>query len=155
VVIMTSNVGSHYILESSGILGSDAGGTSDKWADVEKEVTKELRRHFKPEFLNRVDDIIVFHPLGIEQIERIVDLQLAHLRKLLADRKITLEITDDAKKLLAVEGYDPAFGGRPLKRTIQRLIQNPLSMALLGGQFKDGDTIRVEPDGKAGLTFST
>ena len=146
VVIMTSNVGSHYILEN-------AGATAEKWNDVEKEVMKELRRHFKPEFLNRVDDIIVFHPLGVEQIASIVEIQLGHLRKLLDDRKITLEISPEAKKWLAEEGYDPAFGARPLKRTIQRLIQNPLAMALLDGQFKDGDRITVKPTGDGSLTF--
>jgi ATP-dependent Clp protease ATP-binding subunit ClpB len=144
VVIMTSNVGSHYILDNAG----------GDWSKVEKEVTAELRRQFKPEFLNRVDDIIVFHPLGVEQIESIVEIQLAHLRKLLADRKITLEISPEAKKLLAGEGYDPAFGARPLKRTIQRLIQNPLSLALLGGEFKDGDRIVVKPGESGGLTFT-
>ena len=143
VIIMTSNVGSHYILEHAG----------GDWAAVEKHVMQELQRGFKPEFLNRVDDIIVFRPLGLAQIERIVELQLAHLRKLLADRKITIDISPEGKKLLAEEGYDPAFGARPLKRTIQRLIQNPLAMAVLGGGFSDGDHIVAKPDRKGGLEF--
>ena len=95
-----------------------------------------LRQHFKPEFLNRVDDIIIFRPLGTEQIEQIVDLQLERLEKLLAERKITLELTPEAKRVLAEEGYDPAFGARPLKRAIQRLMQNPLAMAVLEGQVQ-------------------
>jgi ATP-dependent Clp protease ATP-binding subunit ClpB len=134
VVIMTSNVGSPYILESF-----------DKvdWAVIETQVTQELRRHFKPEFLNRVDDIIVFRPLREEQIERIVDLQLERLDKLLAERKITLEVAPDAKRVLAEDGYDPAFGARPLKRSIQRLIQNPLAMMVLEGRFVDGDHVVV------------
>jgi ATP-dependent Clp protease ATP-binding subunit ClpB len=157
VVIMTSNVGSHYILENSGVVlsGSEGPASSAKWQDVEKEVLKELRRSFKPEFLNRVDDIIVFHPLGIEQIESIVEIQLAHLRKLLADRKITLEISADAKKMLAEEGYDPAFGARPLKRTIQRMIQNPLAISLLEGRFADGSTITVRPGANGTFEFAT
>jgi ATP-dependent Clp protease ATP-binding subunit ClpB len=143
VIIMTSNVGSHFILEHA----------SGDWALVETQVMMELRRTFKPEFLNRVDDIIIFKPLGTEEIEKIVDLQLKKLEKLLADKKITIEVTQEAKQLIAEEGYDPAFGARPLKRTIQRMIQNPLAMAVLEGRFSDGDHIVVRPDGKGGLAL--
>jgi ATP-dependent Clp protease ATP-binding subunit ClpB len=108
---------------------------------VEKQVMDALRSTFKPEFLNRVDDIIIFHPLGIEQIGTIVELQLKRLRKLLSDRNLTLEVSDSAKKRLAEEGFDPAFGARPLKRAIQREIQNPLALAVLEGRFNDGDQI--------------
>jgi ATP-dependent Clp protease ATP-binding subunit ClpB len=153
VVIMTSNVGSHYILENSGVMPSSSEGSA-RWDEIEKQVLQELRRHFKPEFLNRVDDIIVFHPLGIEQIESIVEIQLAHLRKLLADRKITLDISPEAKKQLAAEGYDPAFGARPLKRTIQRMIQNPLAISLLEGKFADGSTITVKPGSNGTFEFA-
>ncbi|MFN5153386.1 MAG: ATP-dependent chaperone ClpB [Gemmatimonadota bacterium] len=131
VIIMTSNIGSQWILET---------GTSD-WALVETQVTGALRQHFRPEFLNRVDDIVIFRPLGEAQIATIVDLQLVRMATLLAEKKITLTVTDEAKQLLATEGYDPAFGARPLKRTIQRMVQNPLAMALLEGKFKDGDAI--------------
>jgi len=131
VIIMTSNIGSQWILET---------GTSD-WALVETQVTGALRQHFRPEFLNRVDDVVIFRPLGEAQIATIVDLQLVRMAKLLAEKKITLTVTDEAKQLLATEGYDPAFGARPLKRTIQRLVQTPLAMALLEGKFKDGDAI--------------
>ncbi len=144
VIIMTSNVGSTFILEHA----------RGDWALVETQVLAALRAQFKPEFLNRVDDIIIFRPLATEQIEKIVDLQLARLDKLLADRKITLEVTPEAKRLLAEEGYDPALGARPLKRSIQRLIQNPLAMAVLEGKFGDGDAIVVRPNGKGGLEFS-
>jgi ATP-dependent Clp protease ATP-binding subunit ClpB len=133
VVIMTSNIGGAAILEQ---------GTGD-WALVEAQVTQALRAHFKPEFLNRVDDIIIFHPLGEADIEHIVELQLGRMDKLLAEKKITLELTPEAKSLLAHDGYDPAFGARPLKRAIQRLVQNPLAMAVLEGKFTDGDRVKA------------
>jgi len=145
VIIMTSNVGSSFILEHA----------RGDWALVETQVLQSLRQQFKPEFLNRVDDIIIFHPLGTEQIERIVDLQLKRLDRLLADRKITMEVTPEAKRLLAEEGYDPAFGARPLKRSIQRMIQNPLALAVLEGKFGEGDHVVVRPDGKGALEFVT
>jgi ATP-dependent Clp protease ATP-binding subunit ClpB len=132
VIIMTSNIGSPYILEHA--------GTSD-WEAVEKTVLAELQRHFRPEFLNRVDDIIVFRPLNKEQIRHIVELQLGRLRRLLAERRIQLEITPAAADLIASVGFDQAFGARPLKRAIQRLVQNPLAVKLLEGEFADGDTI--------------
>ena len=135
VIIMTSNIGSGYILENAG----------GDWNAVEREVLAALRGHFKPEFLNRVDDIVVFKPLAMEQIEHIVDLQLKRLEQLVSDRKLTLSVTPEAKRLLAGEGYDPAFGARPLKRAIQRLIQNPLALAVLEGKFKDGDKVIVKP----------
>ena len=145
VIIMTSNLGSAYILEHDG----------QEWKQVETHVIAALRQHFRPEFLNRVDDIIVFRPLGEEQITSIVDLQLNRLDSLLADRHLALDITSAAKQLLAHEGYDPAFGARPLKRVIQRLLQNPLALAVLEGKFSDGDTIRVDVDGARELTFTT
>ena len=139
VVIMTSNIGSSWILEH---------GTDD-WALVETQVSQALREHFKPEFLNRVDDTIIFHPLSEADIGQIVELQLHRLDKLLADRKLTLELTDEAKSFLAHEGYDPAFGARPLKRAIQRHLQNPLAMAVLSGEFVEGDTIYAVVHGDA------
>ena len=146
VIIMTSNIGSQFILDR---------GTAD-WAEVETHVMAELRRNFKPEFLNRVDDIIIFHPLAMDQIEHIVDLQLERLKQLLGDRKITLELTPEAKHVLAEEGFDPAFGARPLKRAIQRYLQNPLAMAVLEGRFKDGDHVLVtrSPDGTLGFELA-
>jgi ATP-dependent Clp protease ATP-binding subunit ClpB len=144
VVIMTSNLGSHYILEHTG----------GDWSRIEAEVNAELKRNFRPEFLNRVDDTIIFRPLGQEQISSIVDIQLRHLDKLLSERKITLELSPESRKLIAEDGYDPAFGARPLKRTIQKLIQNPLAIAVLDGRFAEGDRIVVKPDGKGGLAFT-
>ena len=144
VIIMTSNIGSTYILEHTG----------DDRAVVEAQVMSALRQHFRPEFLNRVDDIIVFRPLGKDEIEHIIDLQLGHLEKLLSDRKLALELTPQAREVLATEGYDPAFGARPLKRAIQRLLQNPLAMAVLEGRFTEGDHIVVGVDPKGELTFT-
>ncbi len=143
VIIMTSNVGSSFILER---------GTRD-WAEVETVVTSELRRQFKPEFLNRVDDIIIFHPLGMEQLDRIIDLQLRRLEQLLAERKMTIELTPEARRAIAEEGYDPSFGARPLKRAIQRLIQNPLALAVLEGRFGEGDHVVVGVGANGELTF--
>ena len=144
VIIMTSNIGSTWILEQ---------GTRD-WPLVETQVSAALRQHFKPEFLNRVDDIVIFRPLAEEQISHIVDLQLTRLDRLLADRKITLTLSDEARAILAAEGYEPAFGARPLKRAIQRLLQNPLALALLEGRFKDGDHIVAKADGDR-IEFAT
>jgi ATP-dependent Clp protease ATP-binding subunit ClpB len=143
VIIMTSNIGSTYILEHTG----------DDRAVVEAQVTNALRQHFRPEFLNRVDDIIIFRPLAKAEIEHIIDLQLGRLEKLLADRKLTFELTPAAREILATEGYDPAFGARPLKRAIQRLLQNPLALAVLEGKFSEGDHIVVDRDPKGELTF--
>ena len=104
----------------------------------------ELRDRFRPEFLNRVDEVVTFEPLTREQLADIVELQLARLRQRLAERRIELEVTDAAKELLAEEGWDPAYGARPLKRAIQRLVENPLALELLEGRFGEGDTVRVD-----------
>jgi ATP-dependent Clp protease ATP-binding subunit ClpB len=144
VIIMTSNVGSHLILERR----------DDEWALVEAAVLQLLRAQFRPEFLNRIDDVIVFRPLGEAEIAPIVELQLTRLRALLADRKLTLELTDAAKHFLAREGYDPAYGARPLKRAIQRLLQDPLAMAVLEGNYSEGDII-IADAGPEGLRFTT
>jgi len=140
VVIMTSNVGSELIQESSRRGDSDE-RLKDKLMDV-------LRHTFKPEFLNRIDETVVFHSLGKPELERIVEIQLKDLRKRLAERKLQLEVTAEAKAQLAERGYDPVFGARPLKRTIQRMIENPLAVEVLAGRFVEGDTIVVEPDGE-------
>ncbi len=137
VIIMTSNIGSHFIIENTG---------SSEWSVVETSVLGELRRHFRPEFLNRVDDIVVFRPLDRTHLRRIVDLQLARVRALLRERGITLDITEPAEDLIAEEGYDPVYGARPLKRSIQRLVQNPLAMKLLEGEFNEGDVIIADRD---------
>ena len=134
VLIMTSNLGSPYILEM---------GTQN-WEQVETKVLELLRQTFRPEFLNRVDDTIIFRPLGTEDIAKIVDLQIGRFAALMADRKLGLEVTPAAKQLIVAEGYDPVYGARPLKRAIQRLLQNPLALAVLEGQYAEGDKVRVD-----------
>ncbi|HUQ47374.1 MAG TPA: ATP-dependent chaperone ClpB [Gemmatimonadaceae bacterium] len=143
VIIMTSNIGGSYILEHG----------NEEWALVETQVTSALRQHFRPEFLNRVDDIIIFKPLGEEQIEHIIGLQLKKLDQLLTDRKLSIDLSPEAKHKLATEGYDQAFGARPLKRAIQRLLQNPLALLVLEGRFLEGDKIKVDVGGDGELTF--
>ena len=147
VIIMTLNLGSAY-LQSENIRDADG------FEQASKQVMEALHGHFKPEFLNRVDDIIIFHPLGKEQLVKIVDLRLEDLRRLLADRKISLELTDAAKELLFTEGYDPNFGARPLKRAIQKLVQDPLALKILDGEVLHGDHVVVDADKKTGkMTF--
>jgi ATP-dependent Clp protease ATP-binding subunit ClpB len=147
VVIMTSNIGSREIL--------DWGGDPEHEDQIRREVLAQIRNVFKPEFLNRVDETVIFHPLGRKHLHRIVDVQLERLRAMLADRKISLEVTPEAKDLISAEGYDPAYGARPLKRVIQNLIQNPLSVKLLKGEVLEGQTLRVGVDGTGEtLTFT-
>jgi ATP-dependent Clp protease ATP-binding subunit ClpB len=129
VVIMTSNLGSHLFRED------------EKPERIRSLVLETLRQTLRPEFLNRIDEIVIFNPLGRAHIEQIVKIQLGHLMKRLADKRITLELTPAAEELLALEGYDPVYGARPLKRTIQRLIQDPLALALLNGEFTEGDAV--------------
>jgi ATP-dependent Clp protease ATP-binding subunit ClpB len=149
VVIMTSNIGSPLILEHASRMDQ-----AEVRADVEEAVTGEMRRHFRPEFLNRVDDIVVFNPLSREDLKRIIELQLGNLRRLLAEQKLSIELTEAARDLVAEEGYDPAYGARPLKRAIQRLVQNPLAIRVLEGEFEAGDRIVADrEEGAPGLTF--
>jgi ATP-dependent Clp protease ATP-binding subunit ClpB len=142
VVIMTSNLGSQYIAEHTGDLSEG----------VRRQVTEALRQHFRPEFINRVDEIIFFHALGLEHMKEIIDIQVRGLLKRLEDRKIHVELTDAAKGYIVSEGYDPMFGARPLKRTIQRRVLDPLAMRVLEGEFREGDKIVVDVDGD-GLKF--
>jgi ATP-dependent Clp protease ATP-binding subunit ClpB len=143
VIIMTSNIGSAF-LQSEGLR------SEQQFDEASKQVMNALHGHFKPEFLNRVDDIIVFRPLGKEQLVRIIELRLEDVRRLLADRKISLELTDAAKDLLFTEGFDPNFGARPLKRAIQKLVQDPLALKILDGEVLHGDHLVVDADKKAG-----
>jgi ATP-dependent Clp protease ATP-binding subunit ClpB len=136
VIIMTSNVGSMSIFELA--------GRDPKLA--REQALAALRELFRPEFLNRIDDIVMFSPLGEPQIERIIELQMEQLTKLLAERKLTIKLTPAAKKRLFREGYDPAYGARPMKRAIQRLIQNPLAMKILDGEIRPGDEVLVDAD---------
>jgi len=142
VVIMTSNLGSQFISENVGELNEG----------VRRQVTEALRQHFRPEFLNRVDEIIFFHALGLEHMKQIIDIQVHNLLKRLEDRKIYVELTDAAKGFVVSEGYDPMYGARPLKRTIQRRVLDPLAMRVLEGDFHEGDRVMVDV-GDNELTF--
>jgi len=151
VIIMTSNVGSQYIHEFQKSMQ-----TPEQEEEMRKHVEEELHHHFRPEFLNRIDDVIIFHALDMKHIKRIIEIQLKRLAKIIADRGINIEVSEPAKEHLAREGYDPAFGARPLKRVLQREIIDPLAIRLLEGKFKAGDTVFVNmtPDGKLELSLA-
>src|SRR5690606_8406655 len=140
IIVMTSNIGSHEILSMA---------DTELYPEIKKRVLEILQREFRPEFLNRIDETIVFHPLGRKEIRQIVDLQLKLLEAQLAEEGYGLDVTNDAKDLLAAEGYDPTYGARPLKRVIQQRLQNTLANELLSGRFEEGATITVDatPDG--------
>ncbi|HVG60540.1 MAG TPA: ATP-dependent chaperone ClpB [Hyalangium sp.] len=146
VLILTSNIGSQALME--GMAGKE---TLDE--RTRGEVMEALRSHFRPEFLNRVDEIVLFEPLKRSEIHRIVDLQLARLQKLMADKRLTLELTDNARNFLAERGYDPTYGARPLKRAIQKYLMDPLALKVLGGEFAPGDNIQADTNAD-GLVFA-
>jgi ATP-dependent Clp protease ATP-binding subunit ClpB len=138
VIIMTSNMASERILTLTEEKGAD-------W-EIEAHVKEVLKTHFKPEFLNRIDESIVFHILSREDLEKIVEIQISRLSQRLHDHHINVQFTDSAKKQLMDEGYDPAFGARPLKRTIQQRLENKLAVELLEGKFAEGDTVKIDAD---------
>jgi ATP-dependent Clp protease ATP-binding subunit ClpB len=140
VIIMTSNLGSQYL-------------TGELTEGVRRQVTDALREHFRPEFLNRIDEIIFFHALDRAHLKQIIDIQVAGLMKRLEERKIHVQLTGAAKDLLVQEGYDPIYGARPLKRTIQRRVLDPLALRVLEGDFREGDTVIVDA-GREGLVFA-
>src|SRR5215208_2084562 len=146
IVIMTSNLGSQHVLPDLGPTNGivDLGQRAAARGRMQEQVMEAVRAHFRPELLNRIDEVVIFNPLGLEQIKGIVDIQLRGLRARLAERKMALELTDAARELLAREGFDPVYGARPLKRAIQREIVQPLAMRLLRGEFRDGDTILLD-----------
>ena len=152
VIIMTSNIASTYIHEAMNGHGGDEPPAISEV--LKKRIHEALLEHFRPEFLNRVDEIVIFNPLGKDNIKKIIELQLGYLKNLLAERKVQIELTPRASELLFREGYDPQFGARPLKRAIQRLIQDPLAMKLLDGEVLPGETVEVDGDLKKGtMTF--
>jgi ATP-dependent Clp protease ATP-binding subunit ClpC len=150
VVIMTSNIGSQYIEAMP--VGASLHEQDALYEKMKSKVTEQLRQHFRPELLNRIDEIIVFHALNQEQIKSIVDLLLKGTERQLADRKLHLEVTEAAKTLIAESGFDPLYGARPLRRTIQRMVENPISSGILRREFRDGDTIVVDSDGEKIVT---
>ncbi|QCR86359.1 ATP-dependent chaperone ClpB [Moraxella osloensis] len=143
VIIMTSNLGSHKIQEMAG----------DSYEEIKAAVMNSVNQHFRPEFVNRIDEIVVFHPLGQEQMAGIADIQLSRLRKRLQERDMNIVLSDEAMSQLVAVGYDPVYGARPLKRAIQQEIENPLSVKLLSGEFVAGDTIKVDVDAEGNFTF--
>jgi ATP-dependent Clp protease ATP-binding subunit ClpC len=145
VLIMTSNLGTEYV-RKGGALGFVQSKASDEEREAHAKIEKALKSAFRPEFLNRIDEIIMFSPLSIEQMEEIVILQMKEVQDRLNEYNITVELTDAARKWLAKEGYDPAFGARPLRRAIQKYVESPLSLELLSGKFKDGASVRVDVD---------
>ncbi|MBD2092134.1 ATP-dependent chaperone ClpB [Microcoleus sp. FACHB-1515] len=145
IVVMTSNIGSEHIL--------DVSGDESKYEEMQRRVTQALRSHFRPEFLNRVDDIILFHPLTLKELRQIVGIQMQRIHRLLADQKISLELTTAAQNFIADAGFDPVYGARPLKRAIQKQLENPIATKILENAFVEGDTIFIDvKDHK--LTFS-
>lgn len=144
VVIMTSNIGTEFLLN----LGARRLDESE-WESIKNRVIEEMRKHFRPEFLNRIDDIVVFHSLTMDDLKQIVDIQLKQVSRRLAERKIGVELTEAAREMLVREGYDPSYGARPLKRTIQRLVLDPLALEVLNGRIRDGDQVVADvQDGK-------
>src|SRR5690606_14226087 len=153
VLIMTSNVGAHEIQRQSTIGFRTVEDSRQSYEDMKKKVMDELRKTFRPEFLNRVDEVIVFHALDKGHLRQIVDIMLQTLVGELRDRGVLVEFTDRAKEVLAEQGYDPQYGARPLRRAIQRLVENPLSEEMLKGRFQEGDTIVVDADADGQIVF--
>jgi ATP-dependent Clp protease ATP-binding subunit ClpA len=141
VIVMTSNVGSSNIQNNP--MGFSVHARDGGSPDTKRRLLEALRQTFRPEFLNRIDEIVLFEPLSREQLGEIVGMQLGRLNERLTERGIGLELTDGARELIAEAGWDPAYGARPLKRAIQRLLENPLALRLLEGEFGEGDTVRA------------
>ena len=146
---MTSNLGARDITKNKA-LGFHSRDETSSYEHMRTRVKDEIERAFNPEFLNRVDDIIVFNTLSKEHLSVIIDLQLKRVENQLADRGLKLQVTQAAKEVVMADGYDPAYGARPMRRSIQRLIQDPLSLRLLAGEFLSGETIVVDRDSEAG-----
>jgi ATP-dependent Clp protease ATP-binding subunit ClpB len=141
LIVMTSNLASSFIQDM-------AKNNAEQW-EIETQLEQALREHFRPEFLNRVDETVIFHSLSQENLKAIVEIQIRELGKRLADRRIGLEVTDAAKGLLGELGYDPSFGARPLKRLIQQKVENPLANKILIGEIRDGDHVTIDAEGKS------
>ncbi len=158
LIVMTSNLGAEFLADPRQPMGFKVPGHAGDEVVSDEEaydmVMGAVRRHFRPEFINRIDEIVMFHRLKRDQMDHIVDIQLGRLRKLLEDRKITIELSPEARSFLAEKGYDPAYGARPLKRTIQKLVQDPLAEKILGGEILDGAKVTVGLDGNH-LTFTS
>ena len=145
VLIMTSNLGTQFV-SKSGPLGYNLPNVKAEDREAQRNIEKELKKTFRPEFLNRIDEIITFSPLSVEDMSEIVDLQMAEVRERLSEHGLSVELTDAAREWLAQIGFDPDFGARPLKRALQKHIESPLSLKLLGGEFSSGDIILADVD---------
>jgi ATP-dependent Clp protease ATP-binding subunit ClpC len=155
VLIMTSNLGTEYV-NKGGTLGFLQQTGDDEERETHDKIEKALKGAFRPEFLNRIDEIVMFSPLSVDEMEEIVDLQMKEVQERLSEHDITVKLSKAARKWLANEGYDPAFGARPLRRAIQKHLESPLSIELLEGKFKDVATVDVDVDAKEkGLVFKT
>jgi len=152
IIIMTSNIGSHYIQEKLEFFKED--NVEELMGELRQQMQNLLRQSIRPEFLNRIDEIVLFKPLSRTEIRKIVDIQLGNVQKSLKQNELTLEVSDEAKDWLANLGYDVTYGARPLKRTIQKYLVNPLSQELLAGNFVSGDTIKVSVGDSAKLVFN-
>ena len=152
VIVMTSNVGTGMVEKNT--IGFSVHAKDGRSEDTRKRLLEALRAQFRPEFLNRVDDIIVFNTLTREHLSRIVDIQIANVAQMLKDRKIKLEVTAAAKDRIISEGFDPQYGARPMRRAIQRLIQDPLALKLINGDYTEGDTIQADVSTEGGLEFT-
>jgi ATP-dependent Clp protease ATP-binding subunit ClpA len=152
VIVMTSNIGTGMVEKNT--IGFSVHDKDKKTEDTRHRLREALKQAFRPEFLNRIDDIIVFNSLSREHLTQIVDIQLGNLRRQVAERKIGIEVTDAAKKVILNEGYDPQFGARPMRRAIQRLVQDPLAQKLIAGEFSAGDMVLVDADPAGGLAFT-
>jgi ATP-dependent Clp protease ATP-binding subunit ClpC len=149
VLIMTSNVGADTIYGKTKSLGFGPDDTSLSYKEMKDRLTSELRKNFRPELLNRIDEIIAFHKLNREDMRHIIEVQIKRLRQQLVERDVTIEFTDEALNKLAEEGYDPAFGARPLRRVLQRMIENPMSEMILRGEVPNGSKVIIEPNEKS------
>jgi ATP-dependent Clp protease ATP-binding subunit ClpC len=152
VIIMTSNIGTKFAMYGGTLGFLKAEQVSEDDREAKREIEKGLKKTFRPEFLNRIDEVIIFHVLTEEDVRQIVDLQMREISQRLADKGITIELTEAARDWLAKEGYDPQFGARPLRRTLQRRVESPLSIRLLHGEFKEGDMVMVDI-GEEGIVF--
>ena len=148
VLIMTSNLGTEFI-RRGGTLGFLQSEGNQEDQEAQQKIEKSLKETFRPEFLNRIDEVIIFSPLSLDQMYEIVDLQMNEIRQRLAEHGLKVELSAKARKWLANEGYDPSFGARPLKRTLQKFVESPLSVKLLSGDFTEGDKVLVDLDEKA------
>jgi ATP-dependent Clp protease ATP-binding subunit ClpC len=156
VLIMTSNIGTQYAKQGGTLGFIRSSDVDDEARESRKAIEDGLKKTFRPEFLNRIDEVIIFHTLTLDHMEQIVDLQMEEIRERLEERGITIELSDAARRWLAEEGYDPAFGARPLRRTLQRHVESPLSKRILRGEFEEGDRVLADvteaPD-EEGLVF--